>query len=94
MLKTFPKIIVKYILNIKNTEENGCFDVWISWRVKRNPKDKEWKILMLYNFFFINIIKNLYILKLFKFYMIKKTKCNEFEKTYKNNLLILIFFSL
>ena len=40
----------------------------------------------------IKFLKNLYILKLFDFYIMERNKWNEFEETYKNNLLRLNLF--
>ena len=37
----------------------------------------------------MKLVRNLYILKLFYFYMPKENKQNKFKKIYKNNLLIL-----
>lgn len=44
------------------------------------------------NQIWLKLVQNLYVFKLFSFYIIKENKWNEFKKTYTNNLLTLNLF--
>ena len=62
---------------IVSTKENKYKWIWFSY------------VWFYYNFFKLKLVINLYILKLFNFYIIEEIKWNDFEETYKNNFLIL-----